>query len=402
MMTGINSLPQKNLRRKPMRTCALMALVAFLAFSVFSGAVIVLSLQSGLRNLEARLGADVIVVPASAKSKVNVDNILLNATTGFFYMDRTILDQVSAIDGIEKASPQVFLTSLRADCCTMPVQVIGIDQATDFVIGPWMTTRYQGTLSEMDVVVGSKVDAEVGSKIRIYNENCNVVARLDSTGTGLDTAVYTNMDTIHRLMEASEAQDGVLKITGSPEEVISAIYIKVKDGHSAESVTNAINVHVRKVQAVQTKNMLTGVSDSLGGIASTAAWLIAAICVLTFAILMVAFCLLINERKREFAVLRMVGASRLMLLRIIIVEAMYLSLAGGVLGTVLGAAVVFPFNALIEMKLGLPFLIPSLWSTLLVAAITLILALSSGSLASAFAARRLSRIETGAVLREGN
>ncbi len=45
-MTTIRSLPLKNLRRKPARTWALLALVCFLAFSVFGGSLVVFSLQS--------------------------------------------------------------------------------------------------------------------------------------------------------------------------------------------------------------------------------------------------------------------------------------------------------------------------------------------------------------------
>ena len=401
-MTDMRSLPFRNLRRKPARTFALLALVAFLAFSVFGGSIVVLSLRSGLDGLEARLGADVIVVPASAKSKVNLDNMLLQGTTGYFYMDRAILDQVSALKGVEKASPQVFLSSLRADCCSVSVQVIGIDQTTDFTIQPWISQRYQKILGERDVVVGSKINAQTGSKLRIYNENCYVVAQLESTGTGLDTAVYTSMDTIRLLMNASEKQGNSLKITGSPDEVISAVYIKVKDGYSAQAVTNDINLHIRKVEAVQTKSMLTGISDSLAGIASTAAGLMAFLWVLAFVILMAAFCLLINERKREFAVLRMVGASRRTLLSMILQEAAYLSLSGGVLGILLGAAVVFPFGSLIESRLGLPFLTPSFWPALLVAAATLLITMAAGPAASGYAAHRLSRVETGTILKEGN
>ena len=38
----------KNLKRKPARTAALIALSAFLSFSVFGGSLVVLSLQNGL------------------------------------------------------------------------------------------------------------------------------------------------------------------------------------------------------------------------------------------------------------------------------------------------------------------------------------------------------------------
>lgn len=401
-MTSIHSLPVKNLRRRPARTVALLVLVAFLACAIFGGSLVIASLQRGLGSLEARLGADIIVVPVSAKSKVNLDTILLNGTTGYFYMDRDILGQVTETEGVELASPQLFLSSLRADCCSVSVQVIGIDQETDFTIQPWIAQGTTNALEDMDVLVGSKLDTEIGDYLRIYGENCRVAGRLESTGTGLDTAVYTSMDTVRLLMEAAGAQGRNLQLTSDPDDVISAVYIKVKSGYSVEAVTNDLNLHIRKAEAVQTKSMLTGISDGLAGITSIATALMVVIWALAFGILLAVFCLLVGERKREFAVLRLVGASRRTLFRMVLIEATYLSLAGGLLGIVCGAAVVFPFSTLIETKLGLPFLIPTLGAVLLMGCVALLVTLIAGLAASGYAAFRLSRVDTGTVLREGN
>lgn len=401
-MKSLHSLPMRNLRRKPARTCALLVLVGFLAFSLFSGSIVVLSLQRGLTSLEARLGADIIVVPTSAKSKVNLDTMLLNGTTGYFYMDRGILQKVSETEGVEIASPQLFLSSLRADCCSVSVQVIGIDQETDFTIMPWIAEGDWKVLADKEVLVGSRLEIQIGENLRVYGENCRVVGRLDSTGTGLDTAVYTSMNTVRLLMAAADEQGRNLELTKGPDDVISAVYVKVKDGYGVTDVTNDLKLHIRKVEVVETKSMLTGVSDSLAGIASTAVALMALIWLLAFAILLAAFCLLVNERKREFAVLRMVGASRRVLSRMVLTEAVCLSGLGGILGIALGALVVFPFSDLIEIKLGLPFLLPSFGVVLLIGCIALLIIVLAGLAASGYAAFRLSKVETGTVLREGN
>jgi hypothetical protein len=63
------SLTIKNLVRKPGRTTVLTLLTAFLALAVFGGSVVVLSLRSGLNSLEARLGADIILVPSEARAR---------------------------------------------------------------------------------------------------------------------------------------------------------------------------------------------------------------------------------------------------------------------------------------------------------------------------------------------
>ena len=71
------SLSLKNLTRKPGRTAALALLTAILALSVFGGSVVVLSLRTGLQSLEARLGADIILVPSEAQSKVSFQNMFI-------------------------------------------------------------------------------------------------------------------------------------------------------------------------------------------------------------------------------------------------------------------------------------------------------------------------------------
>ena len=45
----------KNIKRKPFRAIALSALVMLIAFTVFSGAFVIISLQNGLEGYRARL-----------------------------------------------------------------------------------------------------------------------------------------------------------------------------------------------------------------------------------------------------------------------------------------------------------------------------------------------------------
>ena len=399
---NVRQLPLKNLIRKPGRTAALVLLTAFLALAVFGGSIIVRSLQQGLNSLEARLGADIIVVPSSAQSKVSFQNMLLQGTTGAFYMDSSNLDRVLEVEGVEAAAPQIFLASLKADCCSAKVQIIGFDPYTDFVVQPWITQSYSRTLSTLDVVVGSNVEAEIGDNIRIYDERCPVVARLAPTGTGLDTAVYCNMDTVKILLAAAEAKGISHKVTSDSDNQLSAIYVKVKDGYDIGKVNSLIQGHTRKASAVKTKSMLTDVSDSLAGISSTVTTLIIAVWVLSFIILMIVFAMIVNERKREFAVLRLIGTSRRMLSGIILSESALCSMVGGLIGILIASLLVFPFTTLIETSLGLPYLSPSLSVILTMALLSLAAAVIIGSLASAYASFRLSRIDPGSALREEN
>ena len=400
---SIRVLPFRNLLRRPGRTLALVALTAMLALSVFGGSIVVMSLQQGLNSLESRLGADIIVMPSSAQSKVSFQNMLLQGTTGAFYMDSENLERVREVEGVESAAPQVFLASLKADCCSVKIQVIGFDPETDFFVQPWIEQSYKQELDDLDVVVGCKVEAGIGETIWIYDERCKVVGRLAATGTGLDTAVYCNLNTMKTLLKAAEAKGISHKVTSDPDDdVISAIYVKVREGFDISQVNSKIQGHTRKCSAVRTKSMLTDVSDSLSGISKTITVLIAAIWVLALVILMISFVMIAGERKREFAVLRLLGTSRSMLSGLILKESALCSLMGGILGIAVASLIVFPFTTLIETKLGLPYLRPTTASVLLLAIASLAATAVIGAAASSWSSFRLSRVDPGTVLREGN
>lgn len=392
----------KNLAGKPGRTTALALLTAFLALSVFGGSVIVLSLRAGLQSLEARLGADIILVPSEAQSKISFQNMFLQGTTGAFYMDASVQEKAMEVPGVEKTAPQTFLASLKADCCSIKIQVIGIDPSEDFTVQPWIARSLTGSLGDMDVAVGCKVEAEIGEIIRIYDQRCKVTARLEPTGTGLDTAVYCNMETMNTLLEAAESKGISHKISSGDSSVVSAVYVKVKDGYDIDTVNSALTGHLRKVTAVRTRSMITGVSDSLAGVSRTVTVMIVVIWVLAFIILLLAYIMIVRERAREFAVLRLIGASRRKLGRMALTESAVCGLIGGTVGIILAAVGIFSFSSLIESSLGLPYLVPSFSTVLLLAAGTLLLSVVVSALASAYAACRLSRVNPGTALREGN
>lgn len=394
-------LARRNLSRKPVRTAALILLAAFLSFSVFAGSMIVLSLQNGLESYESRLGADIVVVPYEARSHGTLESILLQGIPGYFYMDETYLDQVRAISGVESASPQFYLASASAGCCSVAVQIIGFDPDTDFSIQPWIRESYSRDLGDGDVIVGSGITVPKNRTLRFYNQDCRVVASLDQTGTGLDTAVYANMNTIQALMAGSQAEGFDYFGGADPQRTISSIMVKVKDGCSIESVANDINIHVRHVEATQAKTMVSSIAGGLTNVSHIIGGLTAMIWALAIVILILAFVMISHERTREFAILRVMGASQRMLSGLLRWEAAFISLVGAVLGVAVGALVVFPFSSLIRGKLDLPYLMPGSGVVLGLLVGSVVLAVAAGSLTSAISAYRISRIDTGLILREG-
>jgi len=121
-----------------------------------------MSLQNGLTSYEARLGADIIIVPNQARSHGSIESILLQGIPGYFYMDDSILEKARNTEGVEIATPQFYLASASAGCCSVSVQVIGFDPETDFIV-------QEKKLYIPMLVIPSSTTAELISELQLYH-----------------------------------------------------------------------------------------------------------------------------------------------------------------------------------------------------------------------------------------
>ena len=396
----LKKLPLQNLVRHSGRTIGLAAIVALLTCAVYGGALVVSSLQSGLNSLEARLGADIVVAPATARSQYDLNEVLVEGIPRSFYMDKSYVAKVAEREGVEIATPQYFLATMKAGCCAMPVQIIGFDPDTDFTVKPWIARTYGGELGMLDIIAGCNISGGVGDQIQFYGETCTIVAKLAETGTSMDNAVYGSGDTVKHLVEAAVDLGFSPLAHEDPQQVVSTIMVKVADGHSVEEVLGDIKLHVRGVSAVATRTMTSDVADSVAGMSGVIQVVFGVIGVLAVVVLVVAFLVVGRHRTREFAVLRVLGASKRMLSGIVVKEAAIISAAGAVVGVAIALVVVLSFNGALESALGLPFLLPDAAIIALLALGAFILAMVAGCGASFASATRLSKVDPGQTLRE--
>ena len=399
-MRSINSLPIKNLVRKPARSLALIFISAFLALSAFGGTVMVMSLSNGINSLSARLGAAIIVTPYAATSQVSYDSVIIQGKPGQFYMDSKYYEEIKTeIEGIDKITAQFYLASAKASCCSSRLQIIGFDPATDFSIQPWVEKSYSDKLGLYDAVVGSDVTPNTDMTVEIYGKTLHVQAVLDKTGTELDSALYVDIDTMKELIRAHNEKNPNQEKTIDPDNVVSSVLIKVADGYDIDEVAGDINLHVRQVKAIRTQNMISGVSESLSGVSATISLLMVVVWILSAVILAIVFTMNINERKKEFAVLRVLGASRVKLAGLVFREAALYGFLGSLLGAGMTVLITALFTPAIENMIGLPFLLPPVPVMLIAGALTVVLTVAAGAVTAASSAVKISKIDTGLILR---
>lgn len=401
-MKFLNKLPFKNISAKPGRSLSLLIFAVLLAITSFGGSLIVKSLKNGLGSLEKRLGADIIVVPYQTRTKESIESLLLNGNRTNFYMSKNYIEEVSKYDGIEIISPQLFLSSISAGCCSVKVQIIGFEPETDFTIQPWAHESYKGNLKDFEILVGSKITLPTNMSLTFYNTKLKIAAQLKETGSGLDNAVYCNMNTICELINQAA------KISNSPtgkidsENSISTILIKVGNDYEVNQVVNEINLHTRKVRAIKAKSMTSDIADNLAKISKIVGALIAIVWVLCIVIMMIVFSMIINERKKEFAVLQVIGVSQKKLSKLVIQESLFINLFGGLLGIFFVLLIDIPFKSSIQNALGMPFLLPSFWEIFILLIFTLAISILAGTISSLITAKKISSIDAGIILRTEN
>ena len=295
-----------NLKRKPLRSFCLIFLVAALAFVLFGSSLITRSLVKGTDGLAKRLGADLLIVPQGYGQAV--EGILLSGWPSAFYMESAWLEKISNVEGVAAVSPQLFLASLNSSCCSAPIQLIGFDQDTDFIVAPWIKTSMPGILNNDEIVVGGAVAGRVGNTLQFFGRNYHIAAKMEYTGTGFDASVFMNMAAAR--VTASDCAEK----TGAalpPEKSISSIMVLI-DGRStpgeiARRINNAFGYGKSGIVVVPAKNIVSGVSAGLRTLTVFSRVLSAALWVSSFFILALLFYVMLNERRQEFGILRSVG-----------------------------------------------------------------------------------------------
>lgn len=388
-----------NLKRRPFRTSCLIIVVAVLALTLFGGAILTLSLENGLNSMKQRLGADLLVVPDGYEA--NMEGVLLKGEPSYFYFSNAIARQIAQVGGVSQVTSQFFLTSLSASCCSTQVQLIGFDPSTDFVIQPWIAKTYASAIGDGHIIVGSDIALDSDHTLTFFNQTYPVAAQLEKTATGLDSSVFMNMNTMKSLYTAAR-ETGMNFISGEePEDAVSSVPVKIEKGYDVQKIANSIRSNISAVDVIVSKNMISNISDNLGYLVtyirvfSAVLWILAAI------VLMAIFSVTMNARKKEFAVLRILGATRKKLVGIVLTESLIVSVIGGVAGVMAASLLVFPFSTYIGNELQLPYLEPKADVIIGALALSLLLSFIVGPVASIYSAAKISRAETYLTMREG-
>lgn len=389
-----------NIKNKSGRSTSLIILTAVLCLVLFVSSFLIYSLKNGMNSLSNRMGADIIVVPEGYDSKIV--GAILRGEPNTFFMDKSVTDRLRKIEGVEQATPQLFLATLSAGCCSFPIQVIGFEEGSDFVVTPWLQNQVKLPLKDGEVVVGNNVVGDINHNVKFFNQQFKITGRLNKTGMGFDNTVFLNFKEARRLAGEYEK---ILQIEDKYDDnMISSVMIKVAKGVNPKDVQNDIRKEFLKegVYPLLSQSMMNEVSSSATDMINYVYILIALVWILVFIVLTLVYSITIKERKREFATLRILGATKGTLKKIIMHEILTLNFAGAFSGAALGFVISLLFGRWFSQSFKMPFLAPNIVVLLIIFAAVLLIGTLMGPISSMFSIKKMNKEELGLLLRQND
>jgi putative ABC transport system permease protein len=401
------------MRAAKSRTAIVIIAVAVVVGLLFSTLVIELGVRRSTEIGSARLGADILLLPSPLPDLIIYiqwkDPVFItptNATAHLLYLRPSYIDynatldrQISTIPGIAGVSPQVYVD--RINHSGLSDALVGFDPATDFTILPWLKAAGQGhlELGPMMAVAGSGTGYKVGDTIAWRGASLDVVAVLEPTSSSTDNTIFFPIQTAYQLAQSAgpsprSANQGQSSTSLSFKSgQISALLIKLRDNASEQQVGHQISSSLSNYVIIYGAIATKQVSLETRGIA-TYEFILAGLLGTSILILIASLMsMTINERKREFGLLRSIGATQLTISRIVMTEAGVVSLVGSLLGLLVGGAVLLVSETLLAQSYNISFAQPMASELALFLVGSLALGMLIGTAAATYPAYAAARMD---------
>jgi len=231
-------------------------------------------------------------------------------------------------------------------------------------VGNAVPEAARGAAALNQAVVGSavadKLDLRVGDKIEPTHGVESTTAHaeqmlweitgvLERTGTPIDRVVFINLDSFYRI---PEHKGGVrVKADGSAEATVSSVVVFPKPKIAKALLLTRLRQR-EDLQVAEVRSELSKLFKIVGNVDRVFVVVAAMVVVIGVISVMVSIYNTMNERRREIAILRAIGARRSTVMSAIVGEAAVLSFSGALAGLLLAHGLVAVVGPYIEQQAG--------------------------------------------------
>lgn len=385
----------QNLGRRKARTFLLLSAVAICSGAVFTGAVLMQSIKNSMDIGFARLGADMLILPEGTLT--NITAALLTAEPTDFTLEDGVLDRLAKLKGVGRLGPQriVRTESLGSGDQRHPTDLIGFDPERDITIQPWLAERLDRAFGKGDVIIGGRREEPLGSEMLLFGVRHTVYGKLEKTAVGThERGVFMSFETFDALRESMQ-RSSASKAELGPNR-LSGVLIELAPGATAKQVQFAILANFPGVKTIASESTLTSIRQGLSALLEGVLALLVIMFVSTASMVCVLFSAIITERRRELGLLMAIGARPWQVVGILATEAAIATASGGLLGCMLGVALLRSYQHSLVYHLanmGVPFAWLGWREIALIALACVILASLIGASGAFIPAWRTSRRE---------
>jgi putative ABC transport system permease protein len=378
----VRRLALKNLKGRKAYSAIIIAACAVAAVMTFFVLFLAGGVRRELENNRRMIGPDLAIVPPGSKERGHI--YLSKGPPVQGVVPAETLEQLEAFPEIEAAAPQKRLGNTAPGAG----HLIGFDPAGDFVVRPWLDARNVERFAGRDegLVLGARAPADGFPAALPAPDSARSApgGRLLATGTFMDTSIFIPRP-------ASE-------ITAEP----SWILLRLRPGVSLDIAANRLEVNIPRIEILRRPELFKTINDQLYGLIQGGGLGAAAFLTIITALLVTGamFALMAHERKREFGLLKALGASNSFVFKLVMGEAVLLGSAGAALGAGLALIGLFGVQAgLLFTEIPLVGLVDGAMARDMFAVMALIVAVAV--LTALYPALAALRLEPYAAIRGG-
>jgi putative ABC transport system permease protein len=370
--------------------------VFLLVLGLTIGVTTVVALQAITRTMKAdvatkldEFGANILVVPRSDSLSLSYGGLTVSSTA--YDVGELTAQDAERILTIRNAANVSVIAPKLLSAVRLPAQeqdqlvlVAGVDFDAELRLKKWWRLIGKPPESDDQAIIGARVanllDLSVGSQVEVGNRAFEIVAILAENGTQDDDMLFIDLGVAQQALNRPGA--------------ISLIEV------AALCTACPIEDMVAQIQEVLPQARVTGLRQAVTlrmetvGQITRFAWALSAV-VLVIGGLVVLTTMLgaVAERRQEIGVFRAIGFRRAHIVRVILAEAALMSLAGGILGWLIGmGAATFLAPAVAQVSVAVQ------WNPLLAVGAVGI-ALIVGLLSSFYPAIRAAQLDPTSALR---
>ncbi|MDD1676224.1 MAG: ABC transporter permease [Methanomicrobiales archaeon] len=386
---NLGKLVWRGIRKKPLRSFGVLICFTLIAASLFSAVSLLGGTAESLHIGISRMGSDLLVVPEGDDTRG--ETMILRGHPSTFAFPDSKLEKIAEIDGVEQVCPQLYIASLQASCCSLPVQLIGFDPDRDFTIIPWLASGDRHPLGKDEIFVGARISGDIGSPLMFYGHTFTIAGRLEPTGMGLDTSVFMRLEDVYQMAEESGSK--AVQQINLQQGQVSSILVKVRHGAEPNLVAALIQAQVPGTRVITPSTLISRVTDQLSDTLDQIYLVTGLLVLISLPVVGIIAYHAALERRRELGLIIAMGGSAIFVFVIVIAETLLLAAAGGLIGIAAASLILYSYQDLIALSLEVPFLWPSFFRISVSIMIPLLLAIVIGVAAGLYPALWSSAVD---------